>query len=167
MGLLVEHNRLNFWAMPKSIIGKKKSIICLALMLTTCNMNSARNLQNKTSKPHHIPPHHTLHILTTHHISPRHYLIVSLTLHTYPLSPTPHTLIPHTTHTLTPHTTHTLTPHSSPRARQVCGSESSYTLLVSSWGPVTHTSTSAGQCGRGPRYQGYDVPPQTQLVQDQ
>ena len=32
IGQFVEHNRLNFWAMPKSIIGKKKSIICLALV---------------------------------------------------------------------------------------------------------------------------------------
>ena len=32
MGLFVEHNGLNFRAMPKSIIGKKKSIICLALV---------------------------------------------------------------------------------------------------------------------------------------
>ena len=32
MGQFVEHNRFNFWAMPKSIIGKKKSIICLALL---------------------------------------------------------------------------------------------------------------------------------------
>ena len=31
MGLLLEHNGLNFRAMPKSIIGKKKSIIRLAL----------------------------------------------------------------------------------------------------------------------------------------
>ena len=101
----------------------------------------------------HLPyfTHHTLHIVTTHHISLRHYLIIPLTLHTYPLSPTPHTTTHHlhTTHTLFPHTTHTLTPYSSPRARQVCGSESPYTLLVSSWGPVTHTSTSAGQCGWG------------------
>ena len=107
---------------------------------------------------HLIFPHHTL---TTHEtfLNLRHYLTVSLTTPHIPLSPTPHTL--------TLHTTHTLTPHSSPRARQVCGSESPYTLFVSFWGPVTHTSTSAGQCGQGPRYQGYNVPPQTQLVQDQ
>ena len=42
-----------------------------------------------------------------------------------------------------------LTPQSSPRALLACGSECPYILLVSSWEPETHTSTSDAQGGPG------------------